>query len=62
MTSGIPIERIKELFLLAPDPKRFIAVDASNHRFSDKTPEVLEHVGASLQWVESQLFPYKDAP
>jgi hypothetical protein len=56
-----PIERISQLFLQAPDPKRFIPVDASNHRFSDKVPQVLENVDQSLQWIES-LIPYKDSP
>ncbi len=50
-----PIERVKTLFALAPEPKRFIPVDAANHRFSDKTPQVLDHVAASLRWIEDQL-------
>ena len=57
-----PIERIKDLFVLAPDPKRFIAVDAANHRFSDRVPQVLEHLWASLQWIEALLAQPKNSP
>jgi pimeloyl-ACP methyl ester carboxylesterase len=48
-----PIEKIRALFQQAPEPKRFIEVDAINHRFSDKAAEVLEHIDQSLAWFES---------
>ncbi len=44
---------MRGIFDLAPDPKRFIAVDASNHRFSNKTPEVLSLLDTHIPWIES---------
>jgi hypothetical protein len=45
------IDDVKAVFAAAPEPKRFLAVDASNHRFSNKTPEVLSLVDDSLEWM-----------
>jgi len=47
------IDRARDLFALCRGPKRFIAVDAVNHRFSDKIPEVMNHIEVSLQWFQS---------
>jgi hypothetical protein len=47
------IDIVKAAFAAAPEPKRFHAVDASNHRFSNKTPEVLSLVDDSLEWISS---------
>ena len=46
------LETARNMFALAPGPKRFIAVDASNHRFSDKVSQVLSQIDSSLAWME----------
>ncbi len=47
------IDRARDLYGLYRGPKRFIAVDAANHRFSDKIPEVMDHLSQSLQWLQN---------
>lgn len=47
------IDNVRALFAAAPEPKRFIAVDASNHRFSNKIPEVMSILDSSLGWIAS---------
>jgi hypothetical protein len=47
------IDVARRMFDQAPEPKRFLAIDASNHRFSDKVPEVLSQIDASLIWLEN---------
>jgi pimeloyl-ACP methyl ester carboxylesterase len=49
-----PIEDARKMFSLHPGPKRFISVNAVNHRFSDKIAEVLGHIEQSLQWLQNQ--------
>lgn len=45
------IDLARIMFTLAPGPKNFIAIAASNHRFSDKLPEVLSQIDSSLRWL-----------
>ncbi len=47
------IDHARDLYGLYRGPKRFIAVDAANHRFSDKIPEVMDHLSQSLQWLQN---------
>ncbi|MBZ5498091.1 MAG: hypothetical protein LAP85_16955 [Acidobacteriia bacterium] len=47
------IDNVRAIFADAPEPKRFIAVDASNHRFSNKIPEVMSILDTSISWMES---------
>jgi hypothetical protein len=47
------IDNVRAVFAAAPEPKRFIAVDASNHRFSNKIPEVQAIMDTSIAWIES---------
>ncbi len=51
------IDKVKAVFNDAPEPKQFHAVDASNHRFSNKSPEVLSLVDTSLVWIVAQYQP-----
>lgn len=37
----------------AKDPKRLVLVDAKNHRFTDKLPELKQHVLAGLAWLDT---------
>jgi pimeloyl-ACP methyl ester carboxylesterase len=46
------IDHARALFAILPGPKEFLAIDAVNHRFSDKIPEVLAAVDKFLLWVE----------
>lgn len=46
------IQKAQQLFTLHPGPKRFIAVDASNHRFSDRLQEVASRIEQSLMWLQ----------
>jgi len=55
-----PIARARSLFAAAASPREFILVDAANHRFSNKRPEVMSDVSSSLEWIES-LHP-KESP
>ncbi len=48
-----PIDFARAMFNEAPQPKKFIAVDAPNHRFSGKVPEVLSYIDAALRWMEN---------
>jgi hypothetical protein len=47
------IDKVRGVFDLAPEPKRFIAVDASNHRFSNKISQVLALLDTNIPWIES---------
>ncbi len=46
-----PIESARAMFALAPEPKKFFAIAASNHRFSDRLPEVLTQIDSALAWM-----------
>jgi hypothetical protein len=48
-----PITELCFLFSLAPNPKKLIEIDAVNHRFSNKVPEVLTQIERALLWLES---------
>ncbi len=47
------LAKAKEMYQLVPVPKRFVAIDAVNHRFSDKVPEVLAQIDKALQWFQN---------
>ncbi len=51
------IDNVRAVFKEAPEPKQFYAVDASNHRFSNKIQEVLELVDTSIEWIVAQYQP-----
>lgn len=42
---------------VAQEPKRFVLIDAANHRFTDKLPELRAQVQAALAWIAG--FPRK---
>ena len=44
------IDRARGMYQLAAEPKRLKEIDASNHRFSNRIPAVLEEVDRALQW------------
>jgi hypothetical protein len=51
------IDNVRAVFNEAPEPKRFIPVDASNHRFSNKISEVMDIIDKSLAWIQSLRQP-----
>lgn len=40
---------------VAGEPKRFVLIDAANHRFTDKQPELRAQVQAALSWIASLM-------
>ncbi len=50
-----PIESARALYSIHPGPKRFISVDAINHRFSDKVPEVMGHIERAFAWLQNPV-------
>lgn len=38
---------------VAQEPKRFVLIDAANHRFTDKQPELRAQVQSALAWIAS---------
>jgi hypothetical protein len=51
------IDSVRGVFDLASEPKRFVAVDASNHRFSNKISEVLALLDTNIPWIASVASP-----
>jgi pimeloyl-ACP methyl ester carboxylesterase len=49
------IESARDLYNIHPGPKRFISIDAVNHRFSDKIPEVMSQVERSFEWLQNPV-------
>ncbi len=47
------LSKAAEMYQLVPEPKRFVPIDAVNHRFSDKVPEVLGQIDQALQWFQN---------
>ncbi len=47
------IENVRAIVGLDPGPKRFIAMDARNHRFSGRIKQVLALVDSSIVWFDS---------
>lgn len=47
------IDTAHQMFAQIPDPKKFVSIDANNHRFSDKMPEVMSSIESSLRWLEN---------
>ncbi len=47
------IENVRAIVDLHPGPKRFVPVDASNHRFSHRIHQVLALVDTSILWLDS---------
>jgi hypothetical protein len=43
----------RRLETIARDPKRLVLIDASNHRFTDRLPELRRDVIAGLAWIAS---------
>jgi type IV secretory pathway VirJ component len=49
----IPPQETDGLFIAAREPKRMYTIDAKNHRFSDKQPELRSSLLDALQWIDS---------
>src|SRR5436190_946391 len=55
----VPKAEWERLLATARDPKKQILVDASNHRFTDKRPELSAAYTAGLAWI-AQAGPRRD--
>jgi hypothetical protein len=49
----LPLEKAKEMFARAAEPKRMWVIEASNHRFSDNRDELDRRVIEALNWIKS---------
>jgi type IV secretory pathway VirJ component len=49
----IPPQETHGLFTAAQEPKRMYSIDAKNHRFSDKQPELRSSLLDALEWIDS---------
>lgn len=50
----VPKAEYERLHALAREPKKLVLIDASNHRFTDKRPELRAAYAAGLAWVAQQ--------
>ena len=50
----VPKAEYERLHALARAPKKLVLIDASNHRFTDKRPELRAAYAAALAWVAEQ--------
>jgi pimeloyl-ACP methyl ester carboxylesterase len=53
----VPKAEYERLNAAARDPKKLVLIDASNHRFTDKRPELRAAYAAGLRWVAQQRTP-----
>jgi type IV secretory pathway VirJ component len=49
----IPTQETHGLFSAAQEPKRMYTIDAKNHRFSDRQPELRSSLLDALEWIDS---------
>jgi len=49
----VPVEEARKLFAAAGEPKRFVLVEARNHRFDGNQPEFFRQLRAMIEWVNS---------
>jgi dienelactone hydrolase len=47
----VPLEKSRELFAVASEPKRFSAIEASNHRFDGNQTELFRLIVEGLRWL-----------
>jgi fermentation-respiration switch protein FrsA (DUF1100 family) len=49
----VPVEEARRLFAAAGEPKRFVLVEARNHRFDGNQPEFFRQLRAMIEWVNT---------
>ncbi|MCC6362282.1 MAG: alpha/beta hydrolase [Bryobacterales bacterium] len=49
----VPVEEARRLFAAAGEPKRFVLVEAKNHRFEGNQPEFFRQLRAMIEWVNT---------
>jgi dienelactone hydrolase len=47
----VPASDYRRFLALARDPKRLVLIEASNHRFTDRLPELQQQLQAGLAWI-----------
>ena len=50
----VPKAEYERLNARAREPKKLVLIDASNHRFTDKRPELRAAYAAGLAWIAQQ--------
>jgi len=48
----VPVDEVKRLMALPGGPKRLVILEAADHRFSDKQPELQKALLEALDWIE----------
>ncbi len=49
----LPLDKAKQMFSLAGNPKKMWVIDAANHRFSDNRPELFRCIQEALEWIRT---------
>jgi pimeloyl-ACP methyl ester carboxylesterase len=49
----VPVDEVKRLMALPGGPKKLVILDAADHRFSDKQPELQKAVLEALDWMKN---------
>lgn len=55
----VPVDEVRRLMALPGGPKRLVILDAADHRFSDKQPELQKAVLEAIDWMAN---PRKPSP
>ena len=50
----VPVAEIQRLMALPGGPKKLVVLEASDHRFSDKQPELQKAIVDAVDWMKSQ--------
>ena len=50
----VPVDEVKRLLALPGGPKRLVILEAADHRFSDKQPELQKAMLEALDWMKSK--------
>jgi hypothetical protein len=50
----VPKAEYERLEAAARDPKKLVLIDASNHRFTDRRPELRSAYRAGLAWISQR--------
>jgi alpha-beta hydrolase superfamily lysophospholipase len=49
----VPLDEVKRLMSLPGGPRKLVVIDAADHRFSDKLPELQKAILDALAWIDA---------
>ena len=49
----LPLEKAKDMFSRAGEPKRMWVIESTNHRFSENRPELDRRILEAVEWIQS---------